>query len=186
MDAFLAQDLLDGRPVYALQTSYRRHLQQRYLWLPEGGLWRVVRKDPASALLRSAEFGEAVRWLRSHDKGGSVIASPFADSALRVAGVPRVLPAATEKQLAEPGALPPDVLKQATDVRRVYRRAKGDGVVAVLERYDVRYLVLVKKFEKNVDGRKDAAVSYNRYRGADDLYRVAFENEQVIVYEVPR
>ncbi len=146
----------------------------------------VAATQPTRFRLMTPELREAGEWLRDHNEGGNVITSPMINQMMLALGGYEQLPAVTQKQLDDPRGILRKHRPILADVRWVYDHAKGGRTRQVLEKYDVRYLVLVKRFPKYYPSREDARVRYGRFVSQPTLYEVVFENEQVIVFKVLR
>lgn len=184
VEADLQQDLGAGRRVYLLDTRYEGLLSKQYLLSPEGALWRPIPNVPTKVWLATPDFRGAAEWLKANASGGSVITNPFAGEALHELGVGSVLPALTADQLEDPQAVPPDRRQQAEDVRWIYHHSVDPRTQDVLNKYDVRYIALVKRFPKHMKDQAAANVAFGRYIPHADLYQVAFENESIIIFRV--
>lgn len=181
----LEQDLQAGHKVYLLNKSLEKTLTPEYLPIEsEEGLWRVVRNTPRDVLLATPEFTAAAEWLKSNGSSGNIITNPRVDEALRALGINKVLSAATPAQLQDPTALPPSLQKQARDVQHVLQVAGSRKTRVILNKYNVRRLVLVKKFPPGLQDRDQVKVKWSKYSQKPERYSVAYESENVIIYEV--
>jgi hypothetical protein len=186
----LEQDSTSGRKMYVLSYRLKDLLGDKYALYAESGLYRILRNEPVELLTANANLVEASEWLKANPTdGGSLVTSPYVDEALRRLGVRAdMLPAVTEEQLNDPSIAYSGRLEAAQDVRWLYQRSVSKKSLRILDSYDVRYLVLMKRYPRTLPTatRNDALVRTGRYKSHPEKYEVAFENDQVVIFRVLR
>ena len=136
--------------------------------------WRMVMTPPI------AEAGE---WLEEHNEGGNILVSPHlwnqVPSRMMLAmGGYSALQSFDEGQLRVPRDLPPSGARPPRDVLHVLDNPGSERTREILEKYDVRYVVLYKNFP----GRPPVGY-WKAFESRPDLYRVAFQNRDVVILE---
>lgn len=136
--------------------------------------WRMVMTPPI------AEAGE---WLEEHNEGGNILVSPHlwnqVPSRMMLAmGDYTALQSFDEGQLRVPRDLPPTGAQPPRDILWVLDNPGDERTQKILEKYDVRYIVLYKNFPGRppVDYWKD-------FQAHGDLYSIAFQNRDVVILE---
>jgi hypothetical protein len=178
----LERELAAGRPFYLIDRRHVKTFGSEYLPLREGGLWRLVRNNPADAMLATPAFLDAAEWLKNSVGDGAVITNPGADEALRALGLPKVLPAYTARDLEDPKAVPADERPLAREVRGVYAVAGSASTGETLRTHNVRYLLFVKSFPIGLQRREGLMVAWTKHRNNPWRYEPVFENRRVIVF----
>lgn len=170
LDTLLDQDLKAGRRVYVLNGQ--RLLSDDYDVQPEAGLFRVT-------FLGSG----AAEWLKANYEGGSILVDPelTPQRMLDPEGRYPLLPHASTALLLG-GCLVPRDEAQAQELWWLYHHADGEEAARILDKYDIRYITLLK--QPRTDYCKFGDIRYNRYRSHPELYEVVYESEGIIVYRV--
>ncbi len=186
---YLEADLSAGHEVYFLSKHLGYMLRPDYVLYPKSGLFKVLPNEPVELLTANADLAAASEYLKTNQDEGTVVASPYVDLALqRMGSRHKLLPAYTESQLEDPEEIPAELRQQAEDVRWLYSHAAGERTYKILDRYDVSHMVLMKRYPRDLPKttRIESRVGSGRFRSQPQTYRVAFENESVIVFEVLR
>ncbi len=124
------------------------------------------------------EVVAAGRWLREHNSGGSILSTPYLDyvpsrAMLAMGGYTRM-------QSYDPGRirrardLPPFGAGPLWDALWALYHPSGERTQRILEDNDVRYIVLYKRYP---------GMNTRIWKSYSGLYRVAFENEAVVILE---
>ena len=124
------------------------------------------------------EVAAAGTWLGDNNEGGSIVATPYLDyvpsrGMLAMGGY-------TEMQSYDYGRilrardLPPFGEGPLLEALWLLKHPTGDKTQGIMREYDVRYVVFHKRYP---------GISWLPYARQDDLYRVAYQNPSVIVFE---
>ena len=81
-------------------------------------------------------------------------------------------------QIQFPRDLPPTGPQPPLDVLEVMNRPAGERTPQLLERYDVRYIVLYKDMPD-----RPTFDYWRSFKARPELYRITFENEDVLIVE---
>lgn len=135
---------------------------------------------PSVQLTSTPRIAAAGDWLREHNDGGNIMVSPHANQVpsrmMLAMGGYSALQSFEPWQIATPRDLPPTGPEPLRDVLWVMRHPDGDLTRRILERHDVRYIVLYK----NMPDRP--TLDYWRlFEARPDAYPVAFENDDVLI-----
>lgn len=132
--------------------------------------------------LMNPNVEEAVSWLDLHRGDGRIIVSPYYDrTLLALAGLP-VMPAMSRVKLASGRGVSPWLKAEARDVLYVYEHPGDSATRAILQKYDVRYVMLLKRFPRTMPNA--ARIDAVAFREQKHLYEIAFENEHVLILKV--
>jgi hypothetical protein len=136
--------------------------------------------EPSVQLTITPQIAAAGDWLREHNDGGNVMVSPHANQVpsrmMLAMGGYSALQSFEPWQISTPRDLPPTGPQPPRDVLRVMRHPEGELTGQLLKQHDVRYIVLYK----NMPDRP--TLDYWRlFRASPDVYRVAFENDDVLI-----
>lgn len=144
----------------------------------------VEANKPVGLVLLSHDFKAAGEWLRRHNQGGTIITNPHISHAILAVSGYRGLTAVEPDQLADERVVPSARRRETSDILRVYNQPESKQTAEILKMYDVRYLALVKDYPDYVARRKRFRVGYKKYLERPQLYRLAYENDEMIVIEV--
>lgn len=142
---------------------------------------------PNSLLIMTPELEAAGEWLRAHNTGGTIITSPVVNAALLAESGYAGLPGLTRYQLDNPRILERRFWGQAREVRGAYADPNGDRARQTLWKYDVRYVALHKYVHAGSHWarRQDKGIIDVRpFRHNRRRYRLVYENDQVVIFEV--
>jgi hypothetical protein len=124
-----------------------------------------------------AEVVAAGTWLRQHDRGGSIVSTPYLDyvpsrAMLAMGGYTRMqsYDAARIKRARD---LPPFGPGPLWDALHILNNPAGERTARLIESNDVRYVVFHKS-------SPDA--DWRRYALQRDLYKTVFQNDSVIIF----
>jgi hypothetical protein len=135
---------------------------------------------PSAQLTITPEIAEAGEWLRRHNDSGNIIVSPHANQVpsrmMLAMGEYSALQSFEIWQIRVPRDLPPTGPEPPMDVLRVVNDPDGAHVPELLERYEIRYIVLYK----NMPDRRTADY-WELFEARPDLYETAFENRDVLI-----
>lgn len=145
---------------------------------------------PSSQVVLNAEIQEAGDWLREHRTGGNIMISPHVNQVpsramLALSGYSG-LQSFAGWQLQLRRDLPPTGPEPLLDILYIMRSPSDPGVRAVLDKYDVRFVVMYKRFNPGTMWTTDLRWDVEAHRSRTDLYDVAFENESVLILRVRR
>ena len=136
--------------------------------------------EPSVQLTITPQIAAAGDWLREHNDGGNVMVSPHANQVpsrmMLAMGGYSALQSFEPWQIANPRDLPPTGQQPPRDVLWAMQHPKGDLTNRLLERHEVEYIVLYKSMPDR------PTIDYWRlFRASPDVYRVAFENDDVLI-----
>jgi hypothetical protein len=135
---------------------------------------------PSVQLTITPQIAAAGDWLREHNDGGNLMVSPHANQVpsrmMLAMGGYSALQSFEPWQIANPRDLPPTGQQPPRDVLWAMQHPKGDLTNRLLERHEVEYIVLYKSMPDR------PTIDYWRlFRTSPDVYRVAFENDDVLI-----
>jgi hypothetical protein len=135
----------------------------------------------ASPVMMTPEIAAAGEWLEEHNTGGNIMVSPHVNQVpsrmMLAMGNYSALQSFAEWQVDHPRDLPPTGSKPMEDVLWVVGHPGGERTEQLLEKHDVRYIVLYK-YTRLVGF---TTAYWPLYKKRADLYRVVFENEHVLI-----
>ncbi len=135
---------------------------------------------PSTQMTITPEIAEAGEWLREHNEGGNIMVSPHVNQVpsrmMLAMGGYSALQSFEIWQIRVPRDLPPTGSEPHMDVLRVVNDPDGEHVPALLEKYDVRYIVLYKNMPD-----RETADYWKLFEARPDLYETVFENEDVLI-----
>jgi hypothetical protein len=133
------------------------------------------------SLMMTQQIAEAGEWLEKHNTGGNIMVSPHVNQVpsrmMLAMGNYSALQSFAGWQIGLPRDLPPTGPKPLKDVLWVVGHPGGERTERLLKKHDVRYVVLYKY--TRVVGYTNAY--WPRFRWRPRLYRVVFENGQVLI-----
>ena len=132
----------------------------------------------ASTNVISRDVAAAGEWLGEHDTGGNIVVTPYLNdhvpgSAMLAMGGYTGLRSYTQERLRTPRALPPSGKEPLLAANWMMRHPLGDRTESLLDRYDIRYVVLFKRYP---------GVPWRAFDRAPGAYEKAFENDAVVVF----
>jgi hypothetical protein len=120
----------------------------------------------------------AGRWLREHNDGGEIVATPYLayvpSRGMLAMGGYTGMQSYDAARIRWGRDLPPFGAGPLWDALWVLQHPDGERTQRIMEENDVRYLVFYK-FYPTIDWRL--------FESREGMYRVAFENESVIIFE---
>ncbi len=135
---------------------------------------------PSPYLIITPQIAAAGEWLREHNNGGNIMVSPqgsqLQSRMMLAMGGYSALQSFDIWQLGNPRDLPPTGPKPLRDVIHVMYRPADESTQRLLQKHDVRYIVLYKDMPHRPTF--DYATSF---RARPDLYRTVFENDDVLI-----
>jgi hypothetical protein len=135
---------------------------------------------PSVQMTITPAISAAGDWLREHNEGGNIMVSPQTNQVpgrmMLAMGGYSALQSFEAWQIDNPRDLPPTGAGPLKDVLWVMHHPAGERTDQLLQKYDIRYIVLYK----NMPDRP--TIDYWRlFKARPDLYRTAFENEDVLI-----
>lgn len=133
----------------------------------------------ASPDVISPEVAAAGGWLREHNRGGNIISTPSIGpgatnrAALALGGYTG-LQSYPERRIQDPRSLPPSGVEPLKASRWVLLHPGGERTREILDRYDIRYVVVAKDYP---------GVDWRAFAGRPERYQLVFENPTVAVFE---
>jgi hypothetical protein len=133
--------------------------------------------DKASTNVISREAALAGEWLGEHNTGGNIVVTPYLNdhvpgSAMLAMGGYTGLRSYSQERLRSPRALPPSGKEPLLAANWVTRHPVGGRTASLLDRYDVRYVALFKRYP---------GVPWRAFERAPDAYQKEFENGTMII-----
>lgn len=134
--------------------------------------------DRPSTSVISQEVAAAGEWLGDHNTGGNIVVTPYLNdhipgSAMLAMGSYTGLRSYTREQLRSPRALPPSGKESLLAAQWVRRYPVGKRTGSTLARYDIRYVVLFKRYP---------GVRWRAFEKRSGFYAKPFENSAVIIF----
>jgi hypothetical protein len=126
----------------------------------------------------SPAVARAGSWLRAHNTGGNVISTPYMNSGISNRAVLAMggytgLQSYREKRIENPRSLPTAGKKPLLDSQWVLHHPGGRHTQRILEKQNVRYIVIYKGYP---------GVSWRAFERLPEMYRKAFENRSVVIF----
>ncbi|MGH3146679.1 MAG: hypothetical protein ACRDTR_12865, partial [Rubrobacter sp.] len=120
----------------------------------------------------------AGRWLEDHNTGGSIVATPYLEyvpsRGMLAMGGYTGMQSYDAARIRRARDLPPFGAKPLWDALSVMYDPAGERARRVVEENDVRYVVFHKRYP---------GLDWRVYERQGGLYRMAYENESVVIYE---
>jgi len=144
--------------------------------LPAAG--NLLTDSNARGNVLSHAVASAGDWLRQHNTGGTIISTPgmnhgITNRAVLALGGYTGLQSYFPRRLRHPRSLPPAGRQPLLDSEQVLSRPASCRSAGILDRYDVRYVVLYK-FNQQAD--------LAGFSAASRQYRPVFQDSSVIIY----
>jgi hypothetical protein len=132
----------------------------------------------ASANVISREVALAGEWLGEHNGGGNIVVTPYLNdhipgSAMLAMGGYTGLRSYAQDRLRSPRALPPSGREPLLAAHWMTQHPLGGRTESLHDRYDVRYVVLFKRYP---------GVSWRAFEGASGAYEKVFENGAMVIF----
>jgi hypothetical protein len=139
-----------------------------------------VASGPSVQMTITPEISAAGEWLREHNDGGNIMASPHINQVpsrmMLAMGGYSALQSFDPWQIERPRDLPPTGPEPLRDVLWVMHHPQGERTDQLLQKHDVRYIVLYKNMPDRI------TINYwKRFDSRPNLYRTVFENEDVLI-----
>jgi hypothetical protein len=142
----------------------------RNLELAAGPSPRLKDRPPPPAVVAAGE------WLEEHNSGGSIVATPYLayvpSRGMLAMGGYTGMQSYDAARIRRDRDLPPFGAKPLWDALWVLQHPEGERTRRIMEENDVRYVVFYKLYPE-----------WRSFESREELYRVAFENESVIIFE---
>ena len=135
----------------------------------------------SSQVMTTPEVVDAGKWLGAHNTGGNIVSTPYLglapSRAMLAMGGYTGIQSYDPQRIKAARDLPPSGAKPLWDAIWILQHPDGERTQRLLKEKDIRYVVLYKGLPpaSNMDPRAFAS--------RPDLYRVAFENQQVIILQ---
>ena len=135
-------------------------------------------REPSPDVI-TPEVASAGGWLRENNAGGNIISTPdigpgATNRAALALGGYTGLQSYPERRIRDPRSLPPAGVEPLEASQWILQNPGGARTGEILERYNVRYVVVAKGYP---------GVDWRAFAGRPDLYRTVFENGTVVVFE---
>src|SRR5215204_37112 len=132
----------------------------------------------ASANVISRQVALAGEWLGEHNGGGNIVVTPYLNdhipgSAMLAMGGYTGLRSYAQDRLRSPRALPPSGREPLLAAHWMTRHPLGGRTESLHDRYDVRYVVLFKRYP---------GVPWRAFEGASGAYEKVFENDAMVIF----
>jgi hypothetical protein len=138
----------------------------------------AVDSGPHSQLSMTPEVEEAGEWLREHNEGGNIVSTPYIGAVpsrgMLALGRYTGVQSFRAERIERARDLPPSGAEPLRDALRVLTHPAGERTRSIIREKDIRYVVLSKTY---------GVIPPKPFLERDDLYRVRFENEQVVILE---
>jgi hypothetical protein len=131
-------------------------------------------------LLMSSGIAEAGAWLAAHNEGGNIMVSPQENQVpsrmMLAMGHYDALQSYPESGIRDPRHMPPSGPKPLWDTLWVMYHPAGEKTQDLLEKHDVRYVVLYKKMPD-----RPVTPFWRIFEPRAGLYENVFENEAALI-----
>ncbi len=131
---------------------------------------RLKDRPPPPAVVAAGE------WLEEHNSGGNIVATPYLayvpSRGMLAMGGYTGMQSYDAARIRRDRDLPPFGAKPLWDALWVLQHPEGERTQRIMEENDVRYVVFYKLYPE-----------WRSFKSREELYRVAFENESVIIFE---
>ena len=135
---------------------------------------------PSIQMTITPAIAEAGEWLEAHNTGGNIMVSPHVNQVpgrmMLAMGDYSAFQSFEWYQIEHPRDLPPTGPEPPRDVLWVVKHPEGEKTRRLLQKHDVRYVVLYK----NMPDRPTADY-WRLFAARPELYRTAFENRAVLI-----
>lgn len=135
---------------------------------------------PSWRMTMTPQIAAAGEWLREHNTGGNIMVSPEGNQVpsrmMLAMGHYSAFQSFTASQIETPRDLPPTGPGPLLDVLRVMDAPASSDAERILDRRDVRYIVLYKYMPD-----RPVAGYWYAFKARPDLYRTVFENGDVLI-----
>jgi hypothetical protein len=125
-----------------------------------------------------AEVVAAGEWLREHNEGGNIVATPYLayvpSRGMLALGGYSGMQSYDAVRIRRGRDLPPFGAGPLWDALWALQHPAGERTSRILSENDVRYVVLHKRYP---------TIDWRAFQERTDLYRKAFENESVVIFE---
>ncbi len=133
---------------------------------------RLKDRPPPPAVVAAGE------WLEEHNSGGSIVATPYLayvpSRGMLAMGGYTGMQSYDAARIRRGRDLPPFGAGPLWDALWVLQHPEGERTQRIMEENDVRYLVFHKRY---------LTISWRSFEREDELYRKAFENESIVIFE---
>lgn len=141
---------------------------------------------PSKRVVLTPEIVAAGEWLEARNRGGNIMIAPRGNQVtgramLALSGY-NALEAFTATRIEYNRDLPPYGAEPLKDVLYVIK-TPDETSRPLLEKYDIRYVVFYKRFGEGTTWDRTPVQDWRGHKANTELYRVAFENEYVIILE---
>ncbi len=135
---------------------------------------------PSPYLINTPQIAAAGEWLREHNDGGNIMVSPqgsqLQSRMMLAMGGYSALQSFDIWQLGNPRDLPPTGPEPLRDVLQVMFRPDAESTQRLLQKHDVRYVVLYKHMPNRT------TIDYwKSFKAHPNLYRPVFENKDILI-----
>ncbi len=124
------------------------------------------------------EVAAAGGWLEEHNTGGNIVATPYLayvpSRGMLAMGGYTGMQSYDAARIRRARDLPPFGAGPLWDALWVLQHPEGERTRRILEENDVRYVVFYKRYP---------TIDWRPFERRGELYRVAFENESVVIFE---
>lgn len=132
----------------------------------------------------SRDLEAAATWLSHHNDGGTVITNVYFDRAVQALSGYPTLPAVTRDKRVTGRSVYPGDEQKVQDVPWVYEHAAGERTLSILRRYNVHYLVFMKRLPRRMPQRQLVRVRWGKFANRPSWYEIVYQNRSVIIFRV--
>jgi hypothetical protein len=139
-----------------------------------------IASGPSVQMTITPEISAAGGWLRGHNDGGNVMISPHINQVpsrmMLAMGGYSALQSFEPGQIDNPRDLPPTGPQPLRDVLWVMHHPQSERTDQLLKKHDISYIVLYKSMPD-----RPTIDYWKEFKAWPNLYRTAFENENVLI-----
>lgn len=140
-----------------------------------------IAASPSPQMVISEEIYVAGEWLEDNNTGGNIVVSPHINQVpsrvMLAIGEYSALQSFEPGQIEVPRDLPPTGPGPLWDVLRILQDPASENTRLLLEKYDIRYIVLYK----DMPDRPVTDFYWRLFEEHTNLYRTVFENDDVLI-----
>ncbi|CAN5707512.1 hypothetical protein BH24ACT21_BH24ACT21_11680 [soil metagenome] len=138
----------------------------------------VLASDPSEQQTMSPQVFAAGEWLEEHNDGGNIVVSPYTNRVpargVLALGDYTGMQSYDATRIERARDIPPPGVEPLWDALQILENPEGEETRRLIQEYDVRYIVLSKRYETSI---------WPAFDERENLYRKVFENDAVAIFE---
>ncbi|CAN5759186.1 hypothetical protein BH23ACT11_BH23ACT11_25250 [soil metagenome] len=138
----------------------------------------VLASEPSAQLTMSPQVSAAGEWLENHNKGGNIVVTPYTKRVptrgLLALGGYTGMQSYDAPRIKRARDIPPPGPKPLWEALWILKHPEGDKTRRLIQKYDVRYIVMSKMYRRT---------PWREFKSRESLYRTVFENDAVVIFK---